>query len=249
MLDQSDLIGRPTVPSLQKVIPFRQKAARDRALFADAQRLHRRPRRKHQHLNYWEVWSFKLNRAVGLYRNLNYDYWFVIEGNPDIVWYIEYPVPFYLELKSRRVSCQFDCIYERRDGEQVCVRLVEQGTGSTPREQEVARAEREWCTMHGFGYERISRAELNRHRWFIINWKGMLPYLERANGWIETQILKCLETGDITLGRLEKVLLLSLDLQVVRASLYRLIHQGKVVVPQLHKGPLEQDTVISRGCQ
>lgn len=225
--------------ALHPAVSLTRSSRRD--LFETSDVRPRRPRRTRFYCNYWENWSTRLGRPVGLYRDINYDDWIRIECDPEIVWYNERPTPVRLRLRDRAITCQFDVVFERRDGTFVCRRLR---YGKVSQEQ--LEAESRWCRQFGFRYDVIDEAALLEHKWLIVNWKRMLPYLPRTNQWIERQILTNLaEDGWATLGAIER-LVFQTDLQVVRASMFALLHRGMLVAPSLVHGPLTVDTVMRR---
>lgn len=207
-------------------------AAQARQFFGSQKRP---PRREQYSKHYWETWSPRLGRNVGIYGDRRFDHWVLVETEPKIVWYTERPARFRLQIGRYTVFCTFDMVVQWRDNSIECRRILNKPlTASCPSDRRDAiEAEREWCKANGYRYLLLTNADIEQHEQLIHNWRSMLPSLSRALPGCEEQILRVVAmAGECNVSDLEEFV--SDDKRdEYLASLYHLLHTGLLVSPNL----------------
>ena len=203
----------------------------------------KRVRRTRFKTHYWEAYSPRLDRRVGLYRDIGHDHWAFVESDPTVPWFTERPKRIRLHLGHRRLSRPFDMVLQR-NGVFECHRLWDEEADISQAEAENVASEREICEAWRVCYRRISRQEIERHRQLIDNWKRMLPYIRGPRHRLDARVLGYVSAvGSLTLGEID-VLLADIEQSDARAAVFGLLHQGLLVAPELSHEPLSPTTTV-----
>ena len=202
-----------------------------------------RPSRRRFSHHYWETYSPKLDRRVGLYGKLVYDHWIWVEADSTISWFSERAARFVLRTANRATSHVFDMVIKRRGGPIECRRVLnEEKTDAADWDR--INNERDWCASVGVGYEVITKEALAQNRTLIENWKDMLPYIDQRRHPLDERVLGYVSAvGELTLAELD-ALLADFDATEARGVVYGLLHQGRLVAPELEEVPLSANTTV-----
>lgn len=195
--------------------------------------------------HYWEAWSPRLDRRVGLYGDIGHDHWVLIESDPSISWFTERPSRIWLQVARRLHARPFEMVVERQ-GDIECRRFIDDEADLTDAQYDALQAEQEWCEAQRFSYQVFKRADIERERQRIENWKRMLPYLfpGRRHEYIEDEIYCYVSmAAELTLAEIDR-LLPNVAPTVVRASVYALLHRGVIVAPALSDRSLSAQLTV-----
>ena len=202
--------------------------------------------------NYWEDYSPKLKRYVGFYRDLEYDHWLLIESDPTIVWFCEYPLTIQMRIGAHNVTSTLNVMVQHQDGEREVRRLVYADElnasrhGSRLRRQ--IEAERTWCRLHGIRYVLITDETIYKTPLLISNWKFILRVLKDAEAIDvapqQREIEPLLDAEGRSIGEIEKAFR-HIDPATLKVAIYRLLQQGQLVAP-LDKELLSKTTTVRR---
>ncbi len=178
-----------------------------------------RPRGAHR----FECFSIKLNRRVTYYRRAALEQWIVLETEPKVRTFCERPGS--VQVDGQVYLADFWVRYQDR---QECLLLEVPIPASDRKMGPVFKADA-WTIRH------IPHAELSAARIWIENWHRMLPCLIASRRYISDTLCNNIEDFLHHPSRL-------LDIErefstgdpiLIRATVFSLLHAGRVVAPEL----------------
>lgn len=195
--------------------------------------------------SYWEKYSHRLDRNVGLYTDIGYRHWLLIESNAGIPWYTERPTPVSICIDGRDVECRFDMVYESRHGWIECCRILNRSQRhSRAFRPEWLAAEIRWCTARGFRHSILAPRSIDCHRWLIHNWHQLLPWLSDADPQVMTDIYRIARAqGGCTVEEIAGAFAGVTHTDLL-GSIAQLLHRGICDSPNFAAGPYGADTLI-----
>ncbi|MFM0572890.1 hypothetical protein PQQ88_31940 [Paraburkholderia caledonica] len=190
-----------------------------------------RPRGAHR----FKAFSPKLARRVMFYRRALLEQWLLLEANPKVITFCERPG--YVLINEDRHLADFWVRYVDRDELVVLSELL----GAFV---DASQAELDTCTAD---IRFVTSAELAAARAWTDNWQRILPYLVGNRGLVPATlppaIMQFLDEPRRLLD-IEREFLTG-DPVIVRASLFGLLHMGRVNAPELHTQPLSLLTTFT----
>ncbi|MDR5736247.1 hypothetical protein QCE47_28510 [Caballeronia sp. LZ025] len=183
-----------------------------------------RPRGAHR----FEAFSPKLARRVTFYRRALLEQWLLLEANPKVISFCERP-GYVLIDGNRRLA---DFWVRFADREELVV-LIEESSNSD--------AEALGRDLDAASQVRlVASGELAAARVWTDNWQRILPYLVANRGLAPSPLPQAIARflkGAQRLLTIEREFAIY-DLVIVRATLFGLLHTGRVGAPELQTQPL-----------
>ena len=204
--------------------------------------------------NFWQMYSWKLDRDVHFYSNLERDHGVIMEADPNVAWFCEQPLRINIKLDGRDHKTVIDMLVHFSNGrkeyrEVKYVRDLQRVEDHSRVARQLA-AQQDWAIVTANEYKIVTEHEIRRNAVFIRNWKQILAYLATYASYdlaeIEDQILAAFDDGHSwSLGCLQRHMS-PLKPQTVTAAIFRLIHGGLCTAP-LDVCPLTSSLIIQRG--
>ncbi|MBP1991189.1 TnsA endonuclease N-terminal domain-containing protein [Paenibacillus eucommiae] len=146
----------------------------------------RLPRNKHYGSNYWEGISFKYDRIVSSYSNLEYDNWILIETDPEIIDYCEQPCKVNFVIGGKLKGTIFDMwLHHRLTGEEfIEVKYsneLKPGHKNYERNVEQIEVQKEWCAEQGVKHSIKTEQDIRKNRILLDNKKRILSFVKDTN--------------------------------------------------------------------
>jgi len=163
--------------------------------------------------NYWETFSFKLNRNIRLFSDLEYDNWVLIETNPNVKLFCEQPYSIKYSLNGRSQDITFDMWVLYIDGTQgfIEVKYHDELNAINPKSERAIRRttiQKEWCLENGFNYWLNTDLEIRKNKIYLNNLKQVISFIKARSHTVETDyflILKNVSYNRMTISEvLEK---------------------------------------------
>ncbi|MBX3234694.1 MAG: TnsA endonuclease N-terminal domain-containing protein [Nitrospiraceae bacterium] len=204
--------------------------------------------------NFWQMYSWKLDRDVHFYSSLERDHGVIVEADPTVASFCEQPLRIKIKLDGRDRETVMDMLIQFTDGrtEYREIKYVNdvQAIDDHSRVSRQLAAQREWAFVTANDYKVVTDEEIRRNPTFLRNWKQILAYLATYASYdlseIEHQLLAAFDIKPSwSLKDLERHLAPQ-DRQAVKASIFRLIHGGLCTAP-LDVYPLTNSIAIQRG--
>jgi hypothetical protein len=179
-----------------------------------------------------EVYSPKIQRRLTLFSRDAHDAWLLLEADPEVRSFCERPA--YVTGEAGRL---IDFWVDRGRHAKFWI------LGGGEDEQTGLPS-----TLHGIAVRVLHRADMIAAEMRIKNWSQILPYLisfaRDTNRRLQEDIFARIEK----LHRLEhlEAAFQPIDVSLVRASLFKLVAEGKVVAPDIDVMPLGSTTVFRR---
>ena len=179
-----------------------------------------------------EVYSPKINRRLTLFSRDAHDAWLLLEADPKVRSFCERPA--YVAGETGRL---IDFWVDRGRHAKVWV------LGGAESEADGLPS-----TLHGIAVRVLHRADMMAAEMRVKNWSQIIPYLigfkRHANRRLQEEIFARVEKP----YRLEhrEAAFQPIDVSLVRASLFMLVAEGRVVVPDIDVVPLGSTTVFRR---
>ncbi|MFJ8455705.1 Tn7 transposase TnsA N-terminal domain-containing protein [Bacillus paramycoides] len=144
------------------------------------------PSNKHYGSNHWVAFSYKIQRNVQLFSNLEYDNWIFVETDPNIVNFCEQPKKISYPLNGKTKHSIFDMWIQYSDGQEVFLE-VKYSKELHPLHKKFERninqigVQREWCAANGFGHRVITEKDLQSNGLLLSNKKLILSLIKNTN--------------------------------------------------------------------
>jgi hypothetical protein len=179
-----------------------------------------------------EVYSPKINRRLTLFSRDAHDAWLLLEADPEVRSFCERPA--YVAGEAGRL---IDFWIDRgRHAKFWILGSAEPEASGLP------------STLHGIAVRVLHRADMIAGEMRIKNWSQIVPYLisfkQDTNRRLQEEIFARVEKPH-RLEHLEAAFQ-PIDVSVVRASLFKLVAEGRVVAPDIDVVPLTSITVFRR---
>ncbi|MFS0728310.1 hypothetical protein [Paenibacillus sp. 1P07SE] len=186
-------------------------------------------KRKDQYASsFWERYSYKLQRDVLLFGDLKYDYWTLVETDPNILKYCERPNSE--KLRKDNLHNAFDMWQLERNGTETFVN-IRYKSQSRIEYQELEK----WCLRSGYNFKVLYEEDIRGHVIYLKNMKWLLPYIGQRKTPIETDkwsILRVLNDKSITIGDLQGRCP-TIPISRLRETLYFLIYTGELIATNI----------------
>ncbi len=180
--------------------------------------------------NYWEAFSYKANRTVKLFSDLEYDHWVLVETDPDIKAFCEQPKQITKMINGRIVSTIFDMWVNLIDNQQA---FIEVKYISDLKKKDVSlqiKAQKLWCEEYGFKHHIKNEIEIRGNLVLLENRKVILSYirnLEYPSKENINIILKNISTSKISIGAIETIIT-NLDTYKIREVICWMLYKGMI---------------------
>jgi hypothetical protein len=179
-----------------------------------------------------EVYSPKINRRLTLFSRDAHDAWLLLEADPKVRSFCERPA--YVAGEAGRL---FDFWVDRgRHAKFWILGGAESEADGLP------------STLHGIAVRVLHRADMIAAETRIKNWSQIVPYLisfkRHTNRRLQEEVFARVEKPH-RLEHLEAAFQ-PIDVSAVRASLFKLVAEGRVVAPDIDVVPLAATTVFRR---
>ena len=204
--------------------------------------------------NFWQMYSWKLDRDVHFYSSLERDHGVIVEADPTVASFCEQPLRINIKVDGRDRETVMDMLIQFTDGRTEYREIkYESDVQEADDHSRVARqlaAQREWAFVTANDYKVVTDKEIRRNPTFLRNWKQILAYLATYASYdlaeIEHQLLAAFDIKPSwSLNDLEQYLARPAR-QAVKAAIFRLIHGGLCTAP-LDVYPLTNSVTIQRG--
>lgn len=176
--------------------------------------------------NYWEAYSIKLNRNVNFFGDLRYEYWLLVETNPEIISFCERPIKIEKVINGKKEKTYIDMWLKWNDGREMFVKVVYTNKSNHP----LRSIEQSWCQENGIDYLIITDKDIRTNSVNLANSKHLVSSLPRRTP-SEIDILKIkklIGKEKTTINKIFQQLLESMPLQRLKEALFWMIYQGKV---------------------
>lgn len=130
--------------------------------------------------NRWQAPSIKLNRQVNLSSNLEYDYWVIIETDPNVIRFCEQPIRIALTQGDRVNHSILDFweLFANREEQFVEVKYSFELDPNSPFKSERSikqtALQKEWCGLNGYKYTIVIEREIYSNPQSLTNKKRIL---------------------------------------------------------------------------
>lgn len=173
--------------------------------------------------NYWEGYSPTLKRDVCFLGQINYEYWLLLELNPEVITFCERPITLkgIVNNKSKKMIPNFWVEY--KDGTESFVVISE-------KDNQTHEILYNWCQSNNYKYEKITNEDIRKHKIIINNAQRLLPYLNQSRSLdidmhlVTKKILLERKSINSIIHELER----SITPQRIKEAIYRLIFEKKV---------------------
>lgn len=128
--------------------------------------------------NYWESYSPKSKRNVQLFSDLEYDFWVLLETNPQVRAFCERPFEIEQIHEGKLIKVMFDMWIEWENNTEQFVEIKYSNQSDTS-----ARAARniivqqQWCKVHKKDFVIKTEKDIRRNNTLLSNMKTLLPYI------------------------------------------------------------------------
>lgn len=147
---------------------------------------------KHYGNNRWFTFSPKLQRAVRLYSDLEYDNWVLVETNPLVFSFCEQPLRIRTGINGQLIESIPDMWIKWRNGQESFVevkyshQLEPEHPKADARSILQIQCQRQWCQEAGYNHKVYTEKEIRQNLIYLSNMKRLLPYLLRHLNSVET---------------------------------------------------------------
>lgn len=204
--------------------------------------------------NFWQMYSWKLDRDVHFYSSLERDHGVILEADPNVAWFCEQPLRVRIKLDGRDHETVIDMLVHFMNGRKQ-YREVKYASDvdNLLNDSRLARqlsAQQEWATVTTNEYKIVTDQEIRENLLFLRNWKQILAYIAPYASYdlapLETEVLAAFDERESwSLGQLARSLF-HRNRQTVKAAIFSLIHCGLCRAP-LDLFPITDSLLISRG--
>ncbi|MFX1670797.1 hypothetical protein PWR63_00550 [Paraburkholderia sp. A2WS-5] len=176
-----------------------------------------------------EAFSPKLSRRMIFFRRVQLDQWILLEADPRVITFCERPG--YVVVEDERRLADF---WVRFSGRQELVILTDVEIENLP---VVTHRDLDAATLP---VRTVASAEIAAAQVWIENWQRMLPYIVANRDLMSAALSRAIERFLAQPHRLLDVEreFATGDPVLVRATLFRLLHAGKISAPDLRTQPL-----------
>lgn len=211
------------------------------------------PKRDRLFGNLWLVRSPKLLKKVHLCGDLEYEFWHLIEFDPNIAWYCEHPLKVTVTISGKDVTVIYDFLIRFRDGK-YCLREIKFSEDIAPeniadRTSLQLAALLHWATMHHVDYKVVTEKEIQENNIYLSNIKQIIPYLRTHRGTFREDLIRPLfrllkQNKELSLRSLEEAIAPESP-QALRRLVFQLLARGELWAP-LDQRPLDRNLPIRR---
>ena len=125
--------------------------------------------------NRWFGYSPKLRREVAVAGNLMSDRLTLLEVDPEVVDFCEYPLETDVLVNGRSIHVRFSYWVKFKTGRERLEAVVPSRAGAQ------LRAQRLWCKSWHWEFKEWTPTELNRGPFTLTNWKSILSFYTHAS--------------------------------------------------------------------
>lgn len=177
--------------------------------------------------NYWEGYSPKLKRDVDFFGDLNYEFWLLVETNPDIVNFCERPIIIEGVLNGKKLYSQFDMWLKWKDGRESFVKVIY----SSKNTSSIRKLEETWCDSKNFEYIINTEKDIRKNSIELSNKKHLIRVIGRSSNPIETDrhIIKQLVTKEKrSISMIIEQIKNQVPLARIKEAIYWMIYEGSI---------------------
>lgn len=199
--------------------------------------------------NFWDGYSYKINRDVFFYSELEYDHWILVECNPNIVAFCEQPKKISGYVDDEYKESIFDMWIQWKDGSEEFIEIkyshdIKDIETRNDRVSKQLKLQQNWCIENKFTYRILTENEIRIYP-LLSNSKILLPYIKKMKKGSEItkyKILKTLKQGTHNIQSLSNQLK---DIQITELyqEIFSLYLNGKIKI-EIESSPINQNTEV-----
>ncbi|MED2035503.1 Tn7 transposase TnsA N-terminal domain-containing protein [Bacillus thuringiensis] len=188
-------------------------------------------------INRWISYSFKLQREVFLFSDLEYEHWLIIESNPTIIDFCEQPLLMNAHINGKFMTSIVDMWVKYNTGQEefIEIKYVSDLIKQTVINQ--IAIQKHWCNEHRFQHRVKTEEHIRTNRMLLSNLKILVKGQKQQKQQLDTDrylIMKILKgaTAKITLTFLiqetklpQNRLFLSIGQMILNGEVYSNISQ------------------------
>ncbi|MFB5089332.1 Tn7 transposase TnsA N-terminal domain-containing protein [Psychrobacillus sp. PGGUH221] len=187
--------------------------------------------------NFWDCFSFKLDRDAYFYSDLEYEHWILVETNPLINNFCEQPIKIELEYEGKMHSTIFDMWIQWNNGKEEFIEIKYSKDIKESLNPNCKRSmkthiqlaiQKEWCSLNGYLYRIVTEEDI-RSQPMLSNKKLIMPYIRDSNSVSDIDkktIMNKLTEKETLVSSL--ALDTNLDQQTLNKTLFSLYIQQKI---------------------
>jgi hypothetical protein len=135
--------------------------------------------------NIWDCFSYKLNRDVMFYSELEYHHWILLECNRDIKTFCEQPCEMSAVINNEQKRSIVDMWIEWRDGKQEFVEVkyekeIENLNNNDSRVATQIKVQEQWCKENNYLHRIVTDKHIRQYP-LLDNYKIILPFIKPHN--------------------------------------------------------------------
>ncbi|MGE6593668.1 TnsA endonuclease N-terminal domain-containing protein [Bacillus mycoides] len=201
--------------------------------------------------NYWSGLSFKMNRKVEFFSDLEYEHWLLVECDPTVKKFCEQPlkVEYILNNKIRHSIPDMWILYTDNSEKMIEVKYTSSLIPSHPKYEETMQQitiQQEWCKSNGLKHEVKTEKSIRENRILLDNYRKMVPFIRHHSDFLNsTNKLVFNELSKYSKLKLQDILntFLHVNPNQIYISVIYLIYIG-VIYSDLHINPLNKNTEV-----
>ncbi|HDX9577372.1 TPA: Tn7 transposase TnsA N-terminal domain-containing protein [Bacillus pseudomycoides] len=141
--------------------------------------------------NYWNGFSFKMNRKVEFFSDLEYEHWLLVECDPTIKEFCEQPlkVEFFLNNKVRHSIPDMWILHTDNSEKIIEVKYTNSLIPKHPKYEETMQQitiQQEWCKTNGLNHEIKTEKDIRKNRILLDNYRKMIPFIRNYSNSLDT---------------------------------------------------------------
>lgn len=122
--------------------------------------------------NRWIVWSYKINRGVYLYSDLEYAHWLIIENDPLVQYFCEQPLLIEtVNEENKKITSIPDMYIRYANGSEEIREIKYKIDLESVRTLKQIKIQKEWCIKNNFKYQIMTEDEIKKNPVFLSNLK------------------------------------------------------------------------------
>ncbi|OTX80737.1 hypothetical protein BK726_02135 [Bacillus thuringiensis serovar londrina] len=201
--------------------------------------------------NYWSGFSFKMNRKVEFFSDLEYEHWLLVECNPAIKKFCEQPlkVEYILNDKIRYSIPDMWILYSDKSEKMIEVKYMSSLLPSHPKYKQTLQqitVQQEWCKSNGLYHEVKTEKKIRENRILLDNYRKMIPFIRNYSESIEPInkliFLELNKSVKLTFQEISTIFHHENHNQIYISVIY-LIYTG-IIHSDLHINPLNKNTEV-----
>lgn len=132
--------------------------------------------------NYYISYSIKIKRNVKVFKDLNYNNFILLEFNPDVINFCEYPTKINIEIDGKYEEVIFDMYVEYKSGIKEFQLIIGNDfiEDKNNYQRRTTKLE-QWCYKSGYNFKIISDKDLYIGKYYTNNLRCLLGLIKRQD--------------------------------------------------------------------